>query len=117
VAARPDGSVITPKSPASPGEVVILYATGLGKTSPPAATGEIATGAAWLVRLADFHVTVNSRACPLEDILYAGAAPGFAGLYQINLRLPARLEPNPEIRIGFGEEWSPAGVRLPASGN
>jgi uncharacterized protein (TIGR03437 family) len=113
VAARADGSVITPKSPAHPGEVVVLYATGLGSTRPAAASGEIVRSAARLERLAEFRVTVGDQAVPAEDVLYAGAAPGFAGVYQINLRLPGTLEANPEIRIGFRENRSPAGVRIP----
>jgi uncharacterized protein (TIGR03437 family) len=117
VAARSDGSVITPKSPAQPGEVVILYATGLGRTRPDAATGEIVRRAARLERIAGFRVTVGDQAVPTEDVLYAGAAPGFAGVYQINLRLPAALTANPEIRIGFGEDRSPAGVRIAATGS
>ena len=32
IAARADGSLITPKAPASAGEIIILYATGLGIT-------------------------------------------------------------------------------------
>lgn len=116
VVARADGSVITTKSPASPSEIVILYATGLGKTRPAATPGEIVAAAARLERLASFQVTVGAVRIPSENVLYAGAAPGFAGLYQINVRLPATLERNPEIRIGFGEDLSPAGVRLPVSG-
>jgi uncharacterized protein (TIGR03437 family) len=116
VAARSDGSVITPKSPAQSGEVVILYATGLGDTRPRPASGEIVQRASRLERLGAFRVTVGDLTVPVEDILYAGAAPGFAGVYQINLRLPATLPPNPEIRIGFGDDRSPAGIRIPATG-
>jgi uncharacterized protein (TIGR03437 family) len=47
------------------------------------------------------------------NLLYAGAAPGFAGLYQINLRLPSDLSNNPELRIGFRDIVSPEAVRLP----
>jgi uncharacterized protein (TIGR03437 family) len=97
------------------GEIIILYATGLGKTRPPAQTGEIARAAAPVDRLADFQVTLDDLPIPPEDLLYAGIAPGFAGLYQINLRLPRTLPRNPQIRIGFRDQRSPSGVRLPSS--
>ena len=36
VATEADGSVLTPATPAKPGDIVILYATGLGAAAPPA---------------------------------------------------------------------------------
>ena len=50
-----------------------------------------------------------------SDILYAGLAPGFAGLYQMNIRLPLELGAKPELRIGFGDIMSPPGVWLHVS--
>ena len=47
------------------------------------------------------------------NILYAGAAPGFAGLYQINLRLPENVRRNTELRIGFKDVMSPGETHLP----
>src|SRR5437879_304445 len=40
VATHADGSLVSADSPAKPGEVVVIYAFGLGKTSPPVKTGE-----------------------------------------------------------------------------
>lgn len=113
LATRADGSVITYERPASPGEVIILYATGLGATRPRLPAGQIPTGIAWLDKLADFRVTLAGEALDRANLLYAGAAPGFAGLYQINLRLPDNTARNPELRIGFRDLMSPVGARLP----
>ena len=115
VATRPDGSVITPDNPARGGDIVILYATGLGQTVPPVVYGELPTAAAWLTRMADFKVIVNGSAVDPGAVLYAGIAPYFAGLYQINVRLPGVMEANPELRIGLGDALSLAGVKLPAN--
>jgi uncharacterized protein (TIGR03437 family) len=38
--------------------------------------------------------------------------PGFAGLYQVNVRLPERLAPNPEVRISLGDLASQPGLKL-----
>jgi uncharacterized protein (TIGR03437 family) len=113
VATRGDGSVITPTGPAKPGEVVVLYATGLGQTTPPAVYCQLPTSAAWIKQAGDFRVVLDGVPLAQSAILYAGAAPGFAGLYQINVILPASTGVNPEVRIGFTEMLSMPGVRLP----
>jgi uncharacterized protein (TIGR03437 family) len=118
LATRPDGSLVSAERPARPGEVVILYATGLGATRPRLPAGQIPIGAAWLDKLDDFKILIDGQIVDRANVLYAGAAPGFAGLYQINLRLPSELRGKPELRIGFQDVVSPDGIRLPAtSGN
>lgn len=113
IAARPDGSIYTFESPARRGNVLVLYATGLGRTRPRFLSGEIPRTAAPLERQTDFQVLIDGQAV---KILYAGVAPGFAGLYQINVELGEGIRSNPEIRIGFEGRLSPAGVRLHAAG-
>jgi uncharacterized protein (TIGR03437 family) len=113
VATRGDGSVITPAAPAKPGDVVVLYATGLGQTTPPIAYCELPWAAVWLKQAGDFRVVFDGVPLDSRAILYAGVAPGFAGLYQINVVLPSSTGVNPEVRIGIGETLSMRGVRLP----
>jgi len=70
-----------------------------------------------LADLANFQVLLNGTPVNPQLILYAGDAPGFAGLFQINLELPADSPPNPEIQIGFssstGSNLSPTQRFLP----
>ena len=113
IATRADGSVITPAAPAAPGDVVVLYATGLGQTLPPVVYSLIPKTAASLINFSSFTVTLSETAIDPSAIAYAGIAPGFGGLYQINLVLPAWVGPNPQIAIGFAGALSPAGVTLP----
>ena len=115
VACRPDGSVISQEQPARPGDMVILYATGLGPTIPNPHSGEIPAKAAVLERLSEFQVLLDGVPVGPDRIAYAGVAPGFAGLYQINLRLPDALPPNPEVRLKLGDETSPAGGAIPVT--
>jgi uncharacterized protein (TIGR03437 family) len=117
VATRHDGTLFTRDNPARAADIVILYivilyATGLGPTRARYLNGEIPTSASPLEKLGDFRVTVSGR---FAQVLYAGVAPGFAGLYQINLRVPDDIDEDPEIRIRFGQILSPAGVRLHAT--
>jgi uncharacterized protein (TIGR03437 family) len=113
IATRADGSLIEAAAPAKPGDIVILYATGLGQTTPPAVYAQIPTQAARLKQLSDFVVYLDGNAIDHAAVAYAGVAPGFAGLYQINLYLPDWTGTNPEIRIGITDSLSPPGLRLP----
>jgi len=113
VATRPDWTPITGAAPVRPGEWVILFATGLGETVPETVWGQRPPGAAPLRRLSEFRVMLGGAVLESDRISYAGVAPGFPGLYQINLKLPEQLPDDPEIRIALGAQISPAGLRLP----
>lgn len=68
---------------------LVLYATGLGPTDPPASTSSLGAGMEPLNRVQD-HVAVaigNSNA----TVLYAGLAPGLHGIYQLNVVPPPSI--------------------------
>jgi len=115
VATSATGAVLTSSAPAHPGDLVVLYATGLGQTDPTAVYRQLPKTAAPLARLADFSILLDGVPVDRSLIAYAGIAPGFAGLYQINVTLPAGTGPSPEIRIGLGDALSPAGIHLPVT--
>ncbi len=112
-AVRLDGSALSERNLARGGEDVVLFATGLGPLIPEPHYMELVRTAAPLARRAEFRVLLNGVAVEDKRIRYAGAAPGFAGLYQINLWLPEETAAWPEVRVGVGEVLSQAGVRLP----
>jgi uncharacterized protein (TIGR03437 family) len=109
IATHADGSVISADSPAARGEIVVLYATGLGPVLPALVENRIPQSAAWLERLTEFEVRFNGTPVARDRILYAGAAPGFAGLYQINVRLPEDVGDDPGITVRTGQRMSPPG--------
>jgi uncharacterized protein (TIGR03437 family) len=74
-------------APAKPGDFVSLYLTGLGLTDPAFPPGVLASQAAPLAQ--PVSISLNGMPLSAGDVLYAGAAPGFAGLYQVNIRIPA----------------------------
>ena len=74
---------VTAENPAHPNEVVIFFVTGLGTLAPPLATGEPSPPS--LNRVGNPVVTIDTSS---GEIFFAGAAPGFVGLNQINLRIP-----------------------------
>jgi uncharacterized protein (TIGR03437 family) len=75
-----------PFPPAKPGDFVALYATGLGATSPAFEAGVLPGGIAQTTQAV--IVTLGGRNVETQ---YAGVAPGFAGLYQINIQIPADM--------------------------
>ena len=75
--------LIDGSNPARPGQYVVLYGTGLGRLSSPAETGQVVQSANAAVRATS--VTIGTA---VARVLYAGATPGFAGLYQINIQVP-----------------------------
>lgn len=113
IATHADGRLVDAASPAAPGEVVVLYATGLGATDPPQLPGVLALGPAIVRELDLVPVQMAGKTIPSGGILYAGLTPGFAGLYQINVRIPDDVPANPEVRIGVPGSQSPAGLMLP----
>ncbi len=113
IATRVDGSLITAAAPAHAGEVLTFYATGLGDTIPPVIYSNVAATAATLQLISEFKVLLNGTQVDASLILYAGIAPGYAGLYQINVQLPQTVDSNPDLQIGLGDAVSPAGSKLP----
>lgn len=110
LATHMDGSLVTQAAPSRPGEDLVIYASGLGQTAPPLTAGQLARGAAQLSRRSEFRLLLDNQPC--EVVFYAGVAPGFAGLYQINFRVPAGLKSSPQLRLGLGDRTSPEGYRL-----
>ena len=74
-------------SPARENEIITVYGTGFGLTDPPLKAGQIPGKAFNLVHKVGFRL--GDVDVPDENILYAGAAPCCAGLYQFTLRIPA----------------------------
>lgn len=80
-----DYSLVTPQNPAEPGEVIIVYVTGLGPVRPAVDTGSAATGPSAIIG------SYTSPTVNVGDVLYAGLTPGAPGLYQMNVRLARDL--------------------------
>jgi uncharacterized protein (TIGR03437 family) len=78
-----DNSLVNAAKPASAGEVVVVFCTGLGAVTPPGVTGALASG------LSTTNVTPTIIVGGTSaNIAYSGLAPGLVGLYQINFTVP-----------------------------
>jgi uncharacterized protein (TIGR03437 family) len=111
------GHLLTASNPAHAGDIVVIYVTGLGMTSPNSVTGQVANVAAQLIagNLAALRVTLNGTAVTYNPgpIFYAGLTPGCSGLYQLNLTLPNWVSADPEIEVFVGSAGSQTGLKLP----
>ncbi len=72
---------------AKPGDVLILWGTGFGPTTPAVQPGELVPSNGTTYSTAD-NVTVTIGAVP-ATVYGAALAPGFAGLYQVAIQVPA----------------------------
>lgn len=105
IATHADGSLVSAAAPAAQGEEVVIYAFGLGATNPAVKTGDATPSPAPALAgllFVQFDSRVNATPSPpyynplvlapfIPVPLFAGLTPGLAGLYQINLRIPAFL--------------------------
>ena len=96
--------------PAKPGDVIILWGTGFGPTSPAVAPGVVPPSNA--VANVAATVTVLLGNLPAA-VVGAALAPGNAGLYQIAIQVPAGA-PDGDLPItaAVSGMQSPAGAYL-----
>ena len=88
VATHADGSLIGPAgttgaTPAAPGETIVLYGTGFGVTNPAAPEGKLITTPLPLATLPTITIDGIASGPPA----FAGLT--YAGLFQINVTIPA----------------------------
>uniref|UniRef100_Q021V3 Ig domain protein, group 1 domain protein n=1 Tax=Solibacter usitatus (strain Ellin6076) TaxID=234267 RepID=Q021V3_SOLUE len=83
-------SLHTPATPIPAGGYVILYLTGQGAVTPAVADGTPAPAAPLSIINAPVTATIGGKNA---QVTYKGLAPGFAGLAQLNVIVPAGLAP------------------------
>jgi uncharacterized protein (TIGR03437 family) len=105
-----DGSLVSNASPAAVNETVVVYCTGLGPVSGAMVTGTPASSTI-LQPTSPNQATATLGGVP-ATVSFSGLAPGFIGLYQVNVQIPANAPPGSLLTIAIGGERAPA-VPLP----
>jgi uncharacterized protein (TIGR03437 family) len=95
--AAPAGSIPgLPARPARRGEFVTIYCTGLGAVASRPATGAAASS----TFLSSTTVPVGVRIGNIPAaVTFSGLAPGFVGLYQINVQVPEGVAPSGAVPV------------------
>ena len=75
-------------TPAKPGDYLTIYGISFGATNPAVAPGAAPSA---IAPVANATVTFGTSPLPSANLIYVGVSPGTAGLYQVNIQVPAGL--------------------------
>jgi uncharacterized protein (TIGR03437 family) len=101
--------LVTPANPIHSGDVITIYATGLGSTSPQVEAGLAAPF--FPLAVTTIPPDVGLGGVPLA-VSYAGLAPGEVGVYQINARAPARAPQGNQVPLTVAQGGVTASVNV-----
>lgn len=96
-----DFSLNTSANPARGGSVVIVYLTGIGPVDNPPPAGQPAPPTPLARATATFRATIAGRDAP---VLFVGLTPGYIGLAQANIQVPAGIPAGPQQLVLFGND-------------
>lgn len=83
-----DYTPVSADSPAKQGETILIYLTGMGVVSPAVNAGTPAPTDPLAQVTSATGVYIDGKAATLE---FNGLAPGFVGLYQMNVKIPTGI--------------------------
>jgi uncharacterized protein (TIGR03437 family) len=92
--------------PVKAGDTIVLLATGLGPVSPPVAAASPAPSNPLSLPVNPIEVTIQGKKA---RVLFAGLAPGFAGVFQVNAIVPddVAVETAAQLIVIAGGQPSP----------
>ena len=95
-----DFSLITASNPAHVGDVLLIYSTALGQTTPAVQTGVLVVPPAGAFNLTGtVSATIGNQNAPVVASI---ASPAFAGLYQTAVTVPAGVSGNVPVVLKAG---------------
>ncbi len=93
-----DGRVVSAQQPARRGEVIQIFATGLGATNPVLASGVPAGASPPVATVMTPAVLVGGARA---QVVFSGLAPGFVGLNQVNVMIPQDAPTGAAVELLF----------------
>ncbi|MBI4478483.1 MAG: hypothetical protein HY651_00505 [Acidobacteria bacterium] len=99
-----DGSLNSASRPAARGSLIQIYATGLGTTSPPVASGQPAPS-----NPPATTTTVQAQiGGQTATVQFAGLTPGYVGLYRADVIVPAGVTPGNAVPLVLAQDGVPS---------
>ena len=104
-----NNALVSDSNPVQGGDELIIYATGLGRTSPAVATGEAAPSEPLAAAMVQPDIALDGEPLVVD---YAGLMPGRVGVYQINVRVPASIHAGSSVPLTIQQGGSATTVML-----
>jgi uncharacterized protein (TIGR03437 family) len=86
----------TAANPASVGDALLIFCTGVGTVSPSVPAGAAASTSVLSYTDSPVTVTVGGKDA---QVLFAGLAPGWVALYQVNVLVPPGVAAGPSVPV------------------
>jgi uncharacterized protein (TIGR03437 family) len=98
----------SPTNPAPAGSTIVAYLTGSGPVSPAALDGTPTPAATLVQATSSWSATIGTATA---QVSFVGLAPGFIGLVQANIVVPAGLAPGTyPLTVSIGGQTSNSGT-------
>src|SRR5215831_1748504 len=94
-----DFSLVGAGNPAKAGDVLLVYCTGLGDTTPGLTTGALVAATGTSATKSAVTATIGGKDA---TVVYSIASPGFVGLYQVAVTVPAGVTGSSPIVLTQG---------------
>jgi adhesin/invasin len=95
---KPNGSQFPADQshPASAGDALVIYCSGLGIVNSQVEAGSAAPQSPPARIAGEITVTIGGQNAPVS---FAGLTPGYAGLYQVNVTVPSGVTPSASVPV------------------
>jgi uncharacterized protein (TIGR03437 family) len=104
-----DYSLVTAANPAHVGEAIVIWSTGGGAVTPPVPVGMAASGSPDPTTVTAPVVTVGGQNAATS---FSGLAPGYVGLYQINVTVPPVPAGQTQLSVAIPNYYQGGGPRV-----
>jgi uncharacterized protein (TIGR03437 family) len=88
--------------PETAGDVLVIYCTGLGEVNPRAVAGFPIPVQPESTVVDPVTASIGGTNAPVQ---FAGATPGFVGLYQVNVAVPAGIPASASTPLALTQGW------------